>query len=246
MPDIISSPLFWMLCVLGVTMTGISKSGFAGGAGVVAVPLLALVMPVPEAVFLMLPLLLVMDAKTIQYYYRHMVRSELKIIIPSALLGIALGGFVLGTLDPFYLQLGLGVLSLVFALWHKLAPLMGGVKGAGFLWGGLSGLTSTLIHAGGPPINIYLIALKLPKDQWLATAAVFFGVMNLTKIIPYSLSGGWSLSLVILSGFLVPIALLGTWLGKRIQAVISEKAFMQICRAMLLVSGTMLIAKSLL
>ncbi len=54
---LIDSPIFWLLAFAGVVLTGISKSGFAGGAGVVAVPLLALVLPVERAAALMLPLL---------------------------------------------------------------------------------------------------------------------------------------------------------------------------------------------
>ena len=63
-------PLFWILACIGLIFTGISKSGFAAGAGTVVVPLLALVMPLPAAAALVLPLLLVMDARTI-WHYRH-------------------------------------------------------------------------------------------------------------------------------------------------------------------------------
>ena len=54
---------FWILAILGVTLTGISKSGFAGGAGVVAVPLMSLYIPFEHTVVIMLPLLIVMDYK---------------------------------------------------------------------------------------------------------------------------------------------------------------------------------------
>ena len=56
--------LFWLVAVLGVILTGVSKSGFAGGAGVVAVPLMALFIPVSQAVVIMLPLLLLMPNKS--------------------------------------------------------------------------------------------------------------------------------------------------------------------------------------
>ncbi len=243
MEALIVSPLFWLLAIAGVILTGISKSGFAGGASVVAVPLLALVIPVPLAVFLMLPLLLTMDIRTIQYYRHHVGLSELKKIVPAALAGIAVGGLLLGKLPEEALKLLLGGVSILFALWHRLAPLLGGMKGAAWLWGGISGLTSTLIHAGGPPINIYLIARQLPKLTWLATAGIFFGIMNTAKVLPYLLTGEWTRTLFLMSLLLLPVALAGVWIGRWIQGKISESQFALCCRALLLSSGLLLISQ---
>ncbi|WP_323845413.1 sulfite exporter TauE/SafE family protein [Microbulbifer magnicolonia] len=246
MDSLLASPLFWLLALVGVTLTGISKSGFAGGAGVVAVPLLALVTPVPLAVFLMLPLLLAMDIKTIQYYRQHTSVAELRKIVPAALAGIAAGGLLLGRMPVEALKILLGGLSVLFALWHHLAPRLGGMRGAAWLWGGISGLTSTLIHAGGPPINIYLLARRLPKLTWLASAGIFFGIMNAVKLIPYLMSGRWTPGLFALSLLLLPIAIFGTWLGRRIQGKISESQFALCCRALLLASGLLLITQALI
>lgn len=238
--------LFWTLAVLGVILTGISKSGFAGGAGVVAVPILSLYIPVGHAVTLMLPLLLVMDAKTLHYYWKSIRLRELKAIVPASLVGLVVGVFLLGSLNESFLLMTLGTISLTFALWQKLAPLLGRMRGAAWLWGGIGGLTSTLIHAGGPPLNIYLIARQLPKEQWLATAGVFFGVLNIVKVIPYSLVVTWSSDIILTSLVLVPVALLGSWLGRGIQTRIDEKTFMGICRGLLFCSGCGLIYKALI
>lgn len=244
MIEIAHTPVFWLLAITGVIMTGISKSGFAGGAGVVAVPLLALVMPLPQAVALMLPLLILMDMQTIRYYRHHLSVNELTAIIPAAVVGITLGALVMGTLPDAVLQVTLAVISILFAVWQTLAPKLAAIPGGAWLWGGLSGLTSTLLHAGGPPINIYLIGRKLPKLQWLATAAVFFGVMNLVKVVPYVLIGQWDLNLLLISLWLVPVAWIGIRLGRSIQQRISEQFFMKICRGLLLVSGILLLIKA--
>lgn len=240
----LDSALFWLLAIAGVVMTGISKSGFAGGAGVVAVPLLALVMPLPQAVVLMLPLLLAMDVKTISYYRNSVDRRELRAILPAALAGIAAGGLLMGMLSNTALQLILGLLCVVFALWQQLAPHLGRMRGGGWFWGGMAGLTSTLIHAGGPPINIYLLARQLPRLTWLATAGVFFGAMNVVKIIPYVLVGQWHSQLLLISLLLLPAAWFGVKLGHIIQQHISESGFMLTCRVLLLGSGCLLLVKS--
>ncbi|EJR0948756.1 hypothetical protein NYG22_000152 [Vibrio alginolyticus] len=38
----------------------------------------------------------------------------------------------------------------------------------------LSGFSSTIAHAGGPPTSMYLLPKKLPKEQLIGTSVVFF------------------------------------------------------------------------
>ncbi len=240
----IESPLFWLLAITGVIFTGISKSGFAGGAGVIAVPLLALMISIPQATALMLPLLLIMDARTIGYYRKHIEIAELKKMIPAAILGITIGGLLLGTLSTSLLQLLLGTLCILFALWQSVLPYLSRFKQAASFWSLTSGITSTLIHAGGPPINIYLLSKQLPKLVWLATASVFFGVMNTVKIIPYTLLGQWNKELLLISIALIPVAFIGIKLGHVIQQRISEKRFSEFSRLLLGFSGILLLSKA--
>lgn len=235
-------PLFWGLAVVGVLITGISKSGFAGGAGVIAVPLLSFVMPVPVAAILMLPLLIVMDAKTMHYYWRSVNWQEIKVIGPAALVGIIAGGYLLGGLSSSLLQSLLGLFCIAFALWKQLSPVLAHLPYAGLFWATLSGLTSTLLHAGGPPINIYLATIRLPKRTWLASAAMFFAMMNLVKIVPYALTAqsqsGFSVSsLLIIDIILLPACLLGSSLGHRLHTKMSEAHFMSACKGLLFLSG---------
>lgn len=242
--DLLTDPLFCLLAFIGVVLTGVSKSGFAGGAGVVAIPLLALVVPVTDAVAMMLPLLLIMDVRTIQYYRGQADLSILRRVIPAAIAGIAIGGLLLGRVDSETLQLVLAVISIVFASWQELAPVLGKLIGGPWFWGTLSGLSSTLIHAGGPPINIYLLGQALSKPIWLATAAVFFGAMNVIKLIPYTLNDQWNVNNLIAAAALIPVAFFGVWLGKVLQARLDETRFVLACRGLLFVSGVMLLVKS--
>lgn len=239
-----SDPLFWLLAIVGVIFTGISKSGLAGGAGVVAVPLLALVISVPEAAALMLPLLLVMDIRTISLYH-HAIKSYRSIatITVAGLIGVAFAGSAMGSLDTNSLQLILAVLCISFALWNQLSPLLAKLPGLAMVWGTLAGITSTLLHAGGPPISIYFLAQQLEKQQWLGQAAIFFAVLNFSKLIPYTLNNQWTQELLLTSILLIPFALLGVSLGYRIQKLISQDNFMHMCRAMLLISGVSLLVK---
>ena len=234
---------FLVFAIIGVIFTGISKSGFAGGAGVVAVPILALIIPISHAVIIMVPLLIVMDIKTIHYFGKDVNKKEVMLIIPAAIIGIIIGGILLGNINEAVLQICFGMICIIFALWQGLAPYFSKFSGAAIFWGTISGITSTLIHSGGPPFNIYMISRGLPKQVWLATAGVFFFCMNCLKTIPYMMIGEWSLPMLWTSLMLIPIALLGAYCGKMAQSFVSEKRFMQICRAFLLLSGSLLIYK---
>lgn len=240
------SPLFWLLAIAGVLLTGISKSGFAGGAGVVAVPFLALVIPVQQAAAIMLPLLLVMDVKTVRLY-RHAVNfSEIKAIGLASLIGIAIAGSAMAMFSSTTLQWVLALFCIVFASWQQLMPLLGKLPGAALLWGTLSGISSTLLHAGGPPISIYFLSKGLSKKQWLAQAAMFFALMNFVKIIPYSLNNVWSKEFLIIDLVLLPVAIAGVYLGHKIQASLSEAIFTLSCRILLGTTGTLLLLKILI
>ncbi|MCI5061745.1 MAG: sulfite exporter TauE/SafE family protein [Algiphilus sp.] len=237
--------LFWLLAVVGVFLTGISKSGFAGGAGVVAVPLLALVVSPALAVTLMLPLLLVMDAQIITHHRRNLCPGELRALLPAALVGIALGSFLLTALPDAPLQLLLGAMSIGFALMQWRRPRLVARRGLGALMGGIAGATSTLIHAGGPPLNMYLATRQLPRAVWLSTAAVFFASVNLVKVFAYLAVDLWQLETLVLSAVLLPVAVAGILAGHRIQAVLSEAAFQRAVMVCLGLSGLLLIAKAL-
>lgn len=237
------SPLFWLLAITGVLLTGISKSGFAGGAGVVAVPLLSLVMPVQHAAAIMLPLLLVMDAKTVRLYWQSINLRELKSIMLAALVGITLAGSAMGSLSSTSLQWILAIFCILFASWQQLTPLLGKLPGAAYIWGTLSGISSTLLHAGGPPISIYFLSKGISKKVWLAQAAVFFAMMNVIKLIPYSMNNAWHKDFLILDVILLPIAIIGVFLGHKIQAHLSEAMFALSCRILLGATGMMLLLK---
>lgn len=238
---LMNEPIFWLLAITGVIFTGISKSGFAGGAGVVAVPLLALNIPVAQAAALMLPLLLLMDAKAIYLYRNNIAFGILKQLLPAALIGIIIGGLLMGTLSEVLMRWMLGAFCILFALWQPLIHWLRKLPAAAWLWGSLSGLTSTLLHAGGPPISIYFLSQKTAKIKWLAGASIFFAAMNFIKLIPYTLNGQWSNQLLLIDLVLIPFAIIGIQLGYKIQHMISEKQFTNISKGLLFLSGTVLI-----
>jgi len=214
---------------------GISKGGFAGGLGVIAVPMMALVVAPLQAAAILLPILCAMDLVALWAFRGHWVWPELKLIIPASFIGIVSGTLLFSAMSPATIRLLLGAISIAFALHHwgqqmrsstvpqkNFGPVIGVIAAA------ISGFTSFVAHAGGPPLGMYLLRRGLDKTAFVATTAVFFAVVNYVKLVPYAWLGQLgasnlktSLALMVLA----PISiLLGFWLHKKI----SQELFFKI------------------
>lgn len=235
--------VFLALMVVAVLLTGISKSGFAGGVGVVAVPLISLKASPTFAVAVMLPLLIVMDVLSLKAWWRQRVDRLLWLMFPPAILGVAIGYFTYGWFDEALLKLLLGIFSVLFGLWGVLKPLRGKrLPGwVGRLCGGVAGFTSFIAHAGGPPLNVYLLQSPLTKQQFLATAVVFLAMTNLLKLVPYALLGLVNIDNLAIALLLMPIAWLGVRLGLVIQKRIDGELFFRLILGLLILLGIRLI-----
>ena len=117
-------------------------------------------------------------------------------------------------------------------------------RGAGawaLLWGAASGFTSTLSHAGGPPLLVYLLGRKLPRQSFVATSVFFFAAINAAKLPFYLGLGLFSRDTLTASAILLPLVPLGVWLGMRLLARIPERPFYFFATAMLGLSGVKLL-----
>ena len=94
-----------------------------------------------------------------------------------------------------------------------------GTVTGGVFWGAVSGFTSTLCQAGGPPYQVYVLSQKLPKMVFVGTTAVYFAVLNAAKVPPYLALGQFSWEGFGTSLIMLPLALasnqLGFWLVRR-------------------------------
>jgi uncharacterized membrane protein YfcA len=104
-----------------------------------------------------------------------------------------------------------------------------------------SGFTSFIAHAGGPPINAYVIGLRLGPVQFTATMAFFFFVVNLCKWIPYALLGLLDVRNMLTSLVLLPLAPIGVWLGVRLARTISALWFYRFLYAGMALTGVKLL-----
>jgi uncharacterized membrane protein YfcA len=247
----ISDPWFYLAAVPAILIAGISKGGFGGGIALVAVPLLALVIPPAQAAAIMLPILLVMDAIGVIAYRRLFDLATLKAMLPGALVGVALGGLAFGLLSAAAMRLIIGVIALAFVASYAFG---GGERRIarrpsrwlGGLCGALSGFTSTLAHAGSPPAQIYLLPLRLDKTVFVATPVIFFAAVNVAKLIPYALLGQLGPTNLGTALLLTPLAALGMALGLRLHHRVDPATFYQLCYVFVALTGLKLIHDGLI
>lgn len=214
---IVTDPWFYAVAVPAVLLMGLSKSGFASGFGALATPLMALTIPVPQAAAIMLPLLLIMDGAGLQKLWRDRDPAMLRLLLPAGLIGTLVGTFLFGRFTPATLAGVVGGLTLLFLAQRLLFPPRADAppppRAVGFACGVASGFTSFVAHAGSPPINAYLLPLRMAPLTYAGTMAVFFATINLSKWIPYAWLGLIDLRNMETALMLMPLAPLGVWLG---------------------------------
>lgn len=242
---LITDPAFYAVAIPAVLLVGLSKSGFGAGFGALGVPLMALAVPVPQAAAIMLPLLLVMDALGLKALWRERDAPLLRLLLPAGLLGTLIGTLLFGWLSAKTVAALVGGITLVFlairTIWPPRADAPRPPAAVGFFFATVSGFTSFVAHAGGPPIGFYMLPLRLSPVRFTATMAVFFAAINASKWIPYAWLGLIDWTNMATAAVLIPVAPLGVWLGVRVVRHIPQTLFYRIFSVGMLLTGCKLL-----
>lgn len=222
-------------------------SGF--GSGLVAVPLLALKLPLTFVV----PLILLTDFTCSLVLgglnFRQVAKDELKRLLPPGLIGVGIGTFLLVSLPKTPMLIGLGSFVILFALrnllmtgrepkpistaWAWPAALTGGTVGA-------------LFGTGGPPYVMYLSHRVFDKGQLRATFSGVFFLEGLARIATFALSGLLiNADLFLAYAGALPVALAALWVGSHVHSRLSNDQMLKLISLILLVSGLSLYFKAL-
>ena len=223
------SVLEWVILGFSALLVGFSKTGLPG-AGILAIPLVALVIPAKASTGVILPMLIAGDVFAVAFYRRHADWRHLILLMPWASVGIVVGYFALGVVSDSQLRPIIGAVILIMLglnqirerKWkpdddnspvptnHPFAASMGLVGGA----------VTMMANAAGPVIALYMLAMRLPKHIFVGTGAWYFLIMNCFKV-PFSAHLGlinpeslW-LNLILLPG-IVTGAIVGFFVLKRL------------------------------
>lgn len=239
---------FFAVAIPAVIFAGISKGGFGSGAAFAATPLLALILEPGQAIGLMLPLLMLMDVTALKPYWKKWDGPAAWVFILGAVPGVAAGALLYRWANPDLFRLLIGAVAIGFVVF-QLARRMGMLRPArapmGQVGGGVAGMiggfTSFISHAGGPPAAVFLLSRQIDKTTYQATTVLMFWAINLMKFVPYVFLGIFSWQTIKADVMLIPVAVLGVWLGVKLHDIIPERLYFAITYVLLASTGTKLI-----
>jgi uncharacterized protein len=225
----------WLFAFIGAFLIGLSKTGIAG-LGVFAVAVFALILPARESVGVVLPILITADVVAVSSYHRHAMWSHLWRLFPWAVVGIIIGFLALGRIDNQQVEKLIGAILVVLVViqyWRGRANQTTEsevVRVPQNVWfvaavGIVAGFTTMVANAAGPIMILYLLAMRLPKMEFIGTSAWYFFILNLFKV-PFSYQLGLiNTSSIPLDLLVAPLAIVGALFGRRIIKHIDQKLF---------------------
>ncbi len=256
-----TTELLWI--GMSIFLLGMSKGGFPVGA--IALPVLILVWPnqaraARSAVAFMLPMLCCMDVVALAFYRRQIRWDRLRRLLPGTLVGVVVGSILFVSDDASLLavsdralKLLIGLIGLLFVAYQGakrwiLAHLDDGTApgwAKSSAYGVSAGVTSTLAHAAGPVMQMYLLPQKLEKLKFAGTTCAYFFVLNLVKMVPFALLGRIQKPNLVLGAYMLPAIPLGVAAGYGMVRLMKGEHYRWFIYGVLFVTSAVLIVKAI-
>lgn len=218
--------LGWILAFVGALILGFAKAGLKG-TGVIIVMFLALAFESKASTGILMPLLLVGDIFAVIYYNRHAQWSHLRRLLPWMISGVLIGVWFGKDLNEAQFKQWMAVLilgSTVLMIWgevrKRLVVPKQGIFGASM--GLLAGISTMIGNLAGPFADLYFLAMRLPKQHFIGTAAWLFFIVNIFKL-PFHVFVWKTITVesLLIDLWLLPVVVLGllsgVWIVNRIQ-----------------------------
>lgn len=230
----------WALLGLGAFAVGLAKTGVPG-LSILFVAVFANVLPARESTGVVLPLLILGDVFAAASYRKNLVWSHLWRLFPWAVAGIIAGWFALGQLSDAWTARAIGLILLAMLIFHftrqrpatatpsaapRASPAIAATTGL------LAGFATLVANAAGPVMTVYLLAMRLPKLEFLGTGAVFFLLINWFKVpfmVNLGLINGSSLTLNL---WLAPGVIAGALVGRVVAQRLAQRSFEHLALAL--------------
>jgi len=244
------APWEWVIAAASAFIVGVAKTGIAG-VGILAVAVFAIVLPsTKQASGVVLPLLIFGDLVAVYTYRKHLEWHRLWKLFPWTAAGVVFGYYALGHVSDRQAKTMIGAIILILSAlsyWQRFRSRGALANAAIHHWGVaaatgvIAGFTTLVANAAGPLMAIYLVAMRLPKLEYVSTAAVFFMLLNLFKvpfmvklglITPQSFTFNLMLAPAVLAG-----ALAGRWMLRRL----NQRLFEEIALALSALAGALLL-----
>jgi uncharacterized membrane protein YfcA len=243
-----SNATVFIVMMIAVTfLVSLSKGGLGGMAGTLSTPLLALVMPVNQALGLLLPIMLLADVFSVALHWKRWNARLVWLLIPGAIVGVTIGTYFITNVSTQVLKIGLAVIALLFVVYKLFEKrILGSVKYQerrwhGWLAGTTAGFTSAMAHSGVPPISIYLILQDVTPRVFIATSVLFYAILNWIKVPYYYFTGMFDFPRIWQIAWVLPIVPFGVWFGRWLVLKVPKHIFENIILALLVITALILI-----
>ena len=235
----------WILILIAAFIIGLGKAGLKG-IDMMNVTIMAIVFGGKASTGVVLPLLCVADILAVYYYNRHAQWPQFWKLIPWMMVGILIGVYVGKDIDEVLFRKIMAVIILITVIiivgfeFRKTKPVPTNklfVASTGLA----AGFTTMLGNLAGAFANVYFLAMRMPKNDFIGTAAWVFLVINLFKL-PFQVFYWKNITLATLQTdlLLAPALLLGFWAGLKIVATLKDDRYRRVV-IVLTVLGAMVI-----
>jgi len=240
-------PLFSTLAVVGiVALASFVRSAIGFGMGLVAMPLLGLVLDVQTATPMLALSGMAMSILIVGQDWKHVEWRSLRHLLIGAVLGIPLGILLLKGLPPGPVKIVLGVVVVLFAIYglfgRNRMPLRPTPITAGLL-GFVSGSLASGFNIGGPPVVAYATLQRWDPPVFRATLQGYFLVAGIVSLIGHGVAGLWTIDVAKLAAVTLPAMAIGTLIGRRVNRRIDPMRFRRVIYVALLILGIVLFVK---
>jgi uncharacterized protein len=248
-PGLDHDPIFVavVIALLGF-LIGVTKGGFNVVGGLLT-PVLSLVVPVSTAVGILLPMLIVGDVFAIYMYWREWDAALVRRMLPAGIIGALVGTYLLAALSANALRIALAIFVLILVAYKFSSDRLARLAYQPRRWhspamGGLAGLASGMFNNGGPAFNSFLLLQKLPPRIFIATAALFFALLNLIKVPGFLYTGVLDVQLLLSVWWVFLFIPLGIWAARWMITHLNQQAFEWVIMGLLIVSSIILLWQS--
>jgi uncharacterized membrane protein YfcA len=243
---------FYLFAIPAVILVGLAKGGFTG-LGALGTPLMAIGMRDPvRAAAILLPILIAQDVVGVTAFRRTWSGSILAVMLPGAIVGIGLGYLLAATISEAAVMAVLGAISILFGAyrlwvehWGTIAASRNSPWWVGTLFGVATGFTSQIAHAGGPPIQMWVMPKRLDRDTLVGTSAIFFAIVNWIKVPAYVALGQFTIANAAATLALLPIAILSSLAGVKLVRKVPVERFYVIVYWLMIIAGSKLLLDGL-
>ncbi len=225
-------PLLVGIACAAALVTGFLRNAVGGGIGLALTPVLTIVLP-PQPVLAMIGLLLLLsDPISLWLYWRRWDGAEARRLIPTMLVGIVLGGWLVAGLSATALRQAIGAAALLFGSAQLALTLRGAPSSAAptsppvaMGVGLVAGVASTVAHSGGVVLGLYLVGRPLSSAGVVATGTLAYAISDVVKVGTYAAIGWVTPPLLLATVAATPFLYFGSWLGYRLNTRLPRRAF---------------------